>query len=80
MRVPVGVVRGSLREPDDDEPAVGRAQHFDRRPVESSQRLVRDHLLWKAGEDAAAGDVDDAVEVRQQRRLTRELKLLDLTC
>ncbi len=43
------------------------SQHLDRRLVEVGQRLGRDHVGRLAREHAAARDVDDAIEIRQQR-------------
>src|SRR5436189_1509606 len=67
MLVPVSVDERSFRLADDDEPAVGGAQHLDRRAVEAAERGARDHLGGAAFDGAAAGDVDDAVEVAEDR-------------
>ena len=42
--VAVVVMRRRLGLADDDQPAVGGAQHLDRRAVQRAQRLARDHL------------------------------------
>src|SRR5207245_1164278 len=67
MRMTVAVHERRLGLSDDDEPAVGGAQHFDRCAVETSERLARDHLLGRPCHGRAAGDVDDAVEVAEDR-------------
>src|SRR5947207_1478391 len=63
----VAVHERRLRLADDHESAVRGAQHLDRRPVEMAERLARDHLLRGALDRAAAGKVDDAVEVAEDR-------------
>src|SRR5438874_2627122 len=60
--VPVQVGR-----PDHHEPSVGRAEHFDRHPVERAERLRGDDLLRRPFHRRAAGEVDDAVEVADDR-------------
>src|SRR5947208_1790156 len=67
MRVTVAVHERGLGLPDDDEPAVGGAQHLDRSAVETAQRLARDHFFRPALDRGAARDVDDPVEVAQDR-------------
>src|SRR5207247_4940926 len=52
---------------DDDEPAVGGMKDLDRRAVETAERSARDHLFRRALDRAAAGEVDDAVEVADDR-------------
>src|SRR5437879_3287642 len=63
MRVTVAVDERRLGLSDHDEPAVGGAQHLDRRGVETAERLARDHLFRPAFDGGASSDVDDAVEV-----------------
>src|SRR6266446_4282025 len=67
MRVPVAVHERRLGLSDDDQPAVGGAQYLDRHAVETAERLARDHLLRRPFDGAAAGDVDDPVEVAEDR-------------
>jgi hypothetical protein len=67
MRVTAAVHERRLRLSDDDEPAVGCAQHLDRRPVQTGECLARDHLLGRPLDCPAAGDVHDAVEVAEDR-------------
>ena len=68
MVMQVGVVARRLRLPDDDEPAVGRAQHLDRRAVQPRQRLGRDHLFAASPATAPPrAEVHDAVEVGEDR-------------
>src|SRR5438876_3197600 len=67
MFVTVAVNEGRLGLPDDDEPSVGGVQHLDRRSVEPAERLARDHLFRASFDGGAAGDVDDAVEVAEDR-------------
>src|SRR2546430_13440580 len=52
---------------DDDEPAVGGMEDLDRCAVEAAERLARDLLFGSALDRAAAGEVDDAVEVADDR-------------
>src|SRR5579862_4992445 len=59
-------VRG-LRLAHDDAPAVAAEQHLDRRGVQPAERLRGDHLLGRAGDRGAAGEVHDAVEVAEDR-------------
>src|SRR5579872_1211960 len=63
----VGMVAVQVRRADDDEPAVGCAQDLDRHAVQRGERLRRDHVLGPAFHRGAAGDVDDAVEVGDDR-------------
>src|SRR5690348_7750856 len=65
--VPVTVMVRRLRMPDDDQAAVGRPQHLDRRAVQLAQRARRDHLLDHPAPGAPAGQVDHVVEVAEQR-------------
>src|SRR5256714_13152366 len=58
---------GGVGLTDDDEPAVGGTEDLDRRAVEAAERLARDHLFGSALDRAAAGEVDDAVEVADDR-------------
>src|SRR5262249_50884947 len=67
VRVPVAVHERRLRLADDDEAAGGRVQHLDRRAVQAAERLARDHVRGPSLDRAAAGEVDDAVEVADQR-------------
>src|SRR3989442_12038871 len=67
MCVTVAVNEGRLGLPDDDEPAVGGAQHLDPCSVEPAERFARDHVFRTAFDGGAAGDVDDAVEVAEDR-------------
>src|SRR3989442_13585701 len=48
MRVTIAVHERRLGLSDDDEPAVGGAQDLDRRAVETTERLYRDHVFWPA--------------------------------
>src|SRR5439155_16448151 len=63
----VAVDEWGLGLTDDDEPAVGGMEDLDRRAVEAAERLARDHLFGSALDRAAAGEVDDAVEVADDR-------------
>jgi hypothetical protein len=56
-----------VRLPDDRQAPGPVAQHVDRGAVERAQRRVVDHLLGRAGDGAAAGQLDDLVQVRQDR-------------
>src|SRR3954447_12115825 len=56
-----------LRGADDDESPVGGAQHLDRRRVEPAQRLTGDDLVGCSLDRAAGGEVDEAVEVAEDR-------------
>src|SRR5438105_8476991 len=63
----VAVDERGFRLPDDDEPAVGGVQNLDRCAVEAAERFARDHLFGRALDRATAGEVDDAVEVADDR-------------
>src|SRR2546430_7752020 len=52
---------------DHYEPSVGRAEDFDRDAVQRAERLSRDDLLRRPFDRRAAGEVDDAVEVADDR-------------
>src|SRR5436190_5789462 len=67
MLVAVAVHERRLGLADDHEPAVGGAQHLDRGAVEPAEGRARDHVLGHALDGLAAGDVDDAVEVAENR-------------
>src|SRR5438045_2520421 len=67
MVVPVAVHERRFGLSDDDQSAVRGVQHFDRRAVETAERLTRDHLVRPALDCAAAGEVDDAVGAAGQR-------------
>src|SRR5260370_5358872 len=67
VRVTVAVDERRFRLSDDDEPAVGRAQHLDRRAVETAERLARDHRFRRPFDCRAFGDVDDAGEGAEGR-------------
>src|SRR5439155_25546588 len=67
MRVPDAVDYGRFWLSDDDESAVGGAQHLDRYAVQAGERLARDHLLRRALDRRAFRDVDDTVEVAEDR-------------
>src|SRR4051812_39834058 len=64
-RMAVVVVRGRFGLADDDEPAVGRAQHLDRRAVEVAERLAGDHLVRRPGRRAALSQVHHPIDVGQ---------------
>src|SRR5438105_1787297 len=59
------VVPDRLLLADHYDPAVPGPQHLDRCAVEPRERLGPDHVLGPAGHDLALGDVDDAVEERE---------------
>src|SRR5206468_12232301 len=63
----VAVHERGLGLADDDEPAVGGVEDLDRRAVEAAERLARDHLFGRALDRAAAREVDDTVEVADDR-------------
>src|SRR5919108_2670 len=63
----LGVVADRLRLADDDKPAVAGIQDLDGSVVELRQRLGPDHIARRAGEHAAAGDVDHAIDELQDR-------------
>src|SRR5436190_5034410 len=67
MVVSMAVHERGLGLADDDESAVGGAEDFDRRAVEAAERLARDDLLGRTLDSGAAGEVDDAVEVAEDR-------------
>src|SRR5947209_4205519 len=67
LRMAVVMVRGRLGLADDDEAAVGGPQHLDRQTVELRQRLACYHLLDRPLDGVTAGEVDDTVDVGQQR-------------
>src|ERR1700730_13985715 len=52
---------------DHDETSIRGVQHLDRRPVQPAQRRARNALGRSTGNRAAAGDVDDPINVRQDR-------------
>src|SRR2546421_8813254 len=63
----VAVHERGFRLSDHDEPAVGGVQDLDRCAVEAAERLARDHLFGRALDRATAGQIDDAVEVADDR-------------
>src|SRR5437764_11798386 len=63
----VSVDERRLRLADDDETPIRRAQDLDRRSVETTEGLARDHVLGSSFHRTAPGDVDDAVEVAEDR-------------
>src|SRR5439155_10404599 len=67
MLVAVAMDERGFRLADDDEPPVRGAQHLDRGAVEAAERLAGDHLVGAAFDRAAAGEVDHAVEVAEDR-------------
>ena len=67
MVVPVAVDERRFGLADDDEPAVGGAQHLDRRTVEPAQCLARDHLVGASRDGSPGGEVHDLVEVAEDR-------------
>src|SRR5437868_1413328 len=52
---------------DHHEASVGRSEDFDRDAVQRAERLRRDDLLRRTFDRRAAGEVDDAVEVADDR-------------
>src|SRR3954453_14973102 len=62
-----GVDRGWLGRPDDDQAPIGGLEHLDRNVVETAQDLARDHLAGLADDSAAAREVDDAIEIAEDR-------------
>ena len=52
---------------DHDEPAIGRAENVDRHAVQRTQRLGGDDVLRRTLDRGSARDVDDAVEVAEDR-------------
>src|SRR5438552_1329416 len=67
MPVTVAVDERGLRLADDDEPSVRGAQHLDRDAVEAAERGGGDHLVGAAFDRAPIGEVDDSVEVAEDR-------------
>src|SRR5947209_6923958 len=67
VRVAVVMVRRWVRRTDHDEPPVRGAQHLDGHAVQRAQRLGGDNLLDRALDRAAGREIDDAVDVGQQR-------------
>src|SRR5882762_7133116 len=67
LRMAVVMVRRRLRLAHHDEASVGGPQHLYRQAVELGQRLAGDHLLDRPLDGMTAGQVDDSVDVRQQR-------------
>src|ERR1700690_814062 len=65
--VTVAVVVRRLGRPDDDQPAVARPQHLDRGSVQAAQLRARDDVRDRAGQRLAAGEIDHAVEIAEQR-------------
>src|SRR6266487_4522646 len=65
--MPVAVHERCLGLADDDESAVGGAQHLDRSAVETAEGLARDHRFRSALDGLATRDVDDSVEVAEDR-------------
>src|SRR6266511_3648655 len=63
----IAMERDGVRMAHNDEPAVARAEHLDRRRVERAQRLAGDDLLRPAHHGPASGQVQNAVEVGQDR-------------
>src|SRR5580704_12878497 len=63
--VEVRVVARGLGVADHDETAVAGVQHLDRCRVEARQRGAGDDVVWSPDDAAAPGEIDDAVEVRQ---------------
>ena len=55
-----------IRRADDDE-AVARAQHEDVRAVEVGEHVGAQHLVGRAQREAAVRDVEDAVDLAEQR-------------
>src|SRR2546421_280628 len=65
--VPVTVMSRRLRLTDHDELSVRCGQYLDGRAVEPSQRRTCDDVARTAGRDAACRDVDDPIEVSEDR-------------
>src|SRR5579862_8907455 len=51
--MPVAVHERCFRRADDDQSSVGRSQNLDRRAVQASERLGRDHRLGRALDSTA---------------------------
>src|SRR5437868_12713659 len=63
-----GVVdRWGLGRADHHEPAVRGLEHLDRHPVEVTQGLAGDHFTRRSLDPAAAGKVDDAIQIAEDR-------------
>src|SRR5439155_6134221 len=67
MGVAIAVDKRGFRLADDDEPAVRRAQHLDRRAVETTEVGTRDHIVGGPLDRTTAGEVDNTVEVAEDR-------------
>ena len=65
--VTVVVVGRRLGLSHDDQPPVAGLQHLHGQPVQPRQRLPRDHLLHRPRHRVPGGEVDDPVQVGQQR-------------
>ena len=65
--VVIGGARVGVGLADDDQAPGAVAQHVDRGAVEHGQRVGGDDLLGRAHHRAAVGEVDDLVEVGQDR-------------
>src|SRR5262249_15643086 len=67
VAVPVGVPGRGFGLADHDQPAVGGPQHLHRRPVQVGEDRGPDHLVGRAADRAAPGDIGDPVEVADDR-------------